>query len=85
MGIFFPLLKIQSSDYHLREENTLLLEQSPISASQAIANMVYIRQRDLPKLHEYKYQGVDHSPISKHILKPFYNNVAIKFFPMSMA
>ncbi|KAJ9658179.1 Phosphotransferase [Neophaeococcomyces mojaviensis] len=47
--------------------------------------MVYIRQRQLPKLHEYKYAGVDHSLLSKYILKPFYTNVAIKFFPMSMA
>ena len=47
--------------------------------------MVYIRQRMLPKLHEYKYAGVDKSPVSKYILKPFYTNVAIKFFPMSMA
>ncbi|KAG9783430.1 Choline/ethanolaminephosphotransferase, partial [Aureobasidium melanogenum] len=47
--------------------------------------MVYIRQRNLPKLHEYKYSGVDKSLTSKYILKPFYTNVVIKFFPMSMA
>lgn len=47
--------------------------------------MVYIRQRNLQKLHEYKYAGVDKSLVSKYILKPFYTNVAIKFFPMSMA
>ena len=47
--------------------------------------MVYIRQRQLAKLHEYKYAGVDHSLLSKYVLKPFYTNVAIKFFPMSMA
>lgn len=47
--------------------------------------MVYIRQRNLPKLHEYKYSGVDKSLVSKYILKPFYTNVAIKCFPMSMA
>lgn len=47
--------------------------------------MVYIRQRMLPKLHEYKYAGVDKSLVSKYILKPFYTNVAIKCFPMSMA
>jgi CDP-alcohol phosphatidyltransferase len=47
--------------------------------------MVYIRQRNLEKLHEYKYSGVDHSLVSKYILKPFYTNVAIKCFPMSMA
>ena len=48
-------------------------------------NMVYIRQRQLAKLHEYKYAGVDHSLLSKYVLKPFYTNVAIKCFPMSMA
>jgi len=47
--------------------------------------MVYIRQRNLPKLHEYKYSGVDNSLVSKYILKPFYTNVVIKCFPMSMA
>lgn len=47
--------------------------------------MVYIRQERLPKLKEYKYSGVDHSYTSKYILKPFYNNVVIKCFPMSMA
>jgi ethanolaminephosphotransferase len=47
--------------------------------------MVYIRQRNLPKLHEYKYAGVDKSLVSKYILKPFYTNVVIKCFPMSMA
>lgn len=46
--------------------------------------MVYIRQRQLPKLHEYKYAGVDHSLLSKYVLKPFYTQV-IKLFPMSMA
>ena len=47
--------------------------------------MVYIRQHNLPKLHEYKYSGVDHSLVSKYILKPFYTNVVIERFPMSMA
>jgi ethanolaminephosphotransferase len=47
--------------------------------------MVYIRQRSLPKLREYKYASVDKSLVSKYILKPFYTNVAIKCFPMSMA
>lgn len=47
--------------------------------------MVYIRQRNLAKLHEYKYAGVDKSLVSKYILKPFYTNVVIKCFPMSMA
>lgn len=47
--------------------------------------MVYIRQKNLHGLKEYKYAGVDHSLLSRYILKPFYNNVAIKCFPMSMA
>ena len=47
--------------------------------------MVYIRQRNLAKLHEYKYAGVDKSLVSKYILKPFYTNFVIKCFPMSMA
>ena len=47
--------------------------------------MVYIRQKNLHGLKEYKYAGVDHSLVSRYILKPFYNNVAINWFPMSMA
>ncbi|KAK3489185.1 CDP-alcohol phosphatidyltransferase-domain-containing protein [Neurospora hispaniola] len=47
--------------------------------------MVYVRQEKLPNLREYKYSAVDHSLTSKYILKPFYTNVVIKLFPMSMA
>ncbi|KAL8685713.1 MAG: hypothetical protein Q9224_005707 [Gallowayella concinna] len=47
--------------------------------------MVYIRQKQLAGLHPYKYAGVDHSLVSRYILKPFYNNVVIGCFPMSMA
>lgn len=47
--------------------------------------MVYIRQSALPNLRQYKYSGVDHSLLSQYLLKPFYNNVAIRFFPQSMA
>lgn len=47
--------------------------------------MVYIRQYQLPNLRKYKYAGVDHSLISRYILKPFYNHFAIKCFPISMA
>ena len=49
------------------------------------AKMVYIRQKKLEGLRDYKYAGVDHSLTSKYVLKPFYNNVVIKCFPMSMA
>ncbi|KAH7158118.1 CDP-alcohol phosphatidyltransferase-domain-containing protein [Dactylonectria estremocensis] len=47
--------------------------------------MVYVRQRELPALREYKYSSVDNSLMSKYILKPFYTHVVIKCFPMSMA
>lgn len=47
--------------------------------------MVYVRQEYLPNLRQYKYSGVDHSLLSKYVLKPFYTNVVIKCFPMSMA
>ncbi|KAH9883655.1 CDP-alcohol phosphatidyltransferase-domain-containing protein [Xylariomycetidae sp. FL2044] len=47
--------------------------------------MVYVREKFLPNLKEYKYSGVDHSLTSKYILKPFYTHVVIKCFPMSMA
>ena len=46
---------------------------------------MYIRQEQLPKLHQYKYAGVDRSLLSKYLLKPFYTHVAIKLFPLSMA
>ena len=49
------------------------------------AKMVYIRQQKLEDLHPYKYAGVDNSLTSRYVLKPFYNNVVIKCFPMSMA
>lgn len=47
--------------------------------------MVYIRQEKLPNLSLYKYNGIDHSLVSKYILKPFYTHVAIKCIPMGMA
>jgi ethanolaminephosphotransferase len=47
--------------------------------------MTWIRQNDLPKLREYKYSGVDHSLVSRYILKPFYTNFVIGLFPMGMA
>ncbi|KAF7553740.1 hypothetical protein G7046_g7013 [Stylonectria norvegica] len=47
--------------------------------------MVYVRQKELPALKEYKYASVDHSLTSKYVLKPFYTHVAIKCFPLSMA
>jgi ethanolaminephosphotransferase len=47
--------------------------------------MVYIRQHQLPNLKAYRYSGLDLSLISRFVLKPFYNNVVIKCFPLSMA
>jgi ethanolaminephosphotransferase len=47
--------------------------------------MVYIRAEQLPALKQYKYSGVDHSLLSRYVLKPFYTHVVIKCFPMSMA
>ncbi|KAK4145354.1 CDP-alcohol phosphatidyltransferase-domain-containing protein [Dichotomopilus funicola] len=47
--------------------------------------MVYVRQEYLPNLRLYKYSGVDHSLLSRYVLKPFYTNVVIKCFPMGMA
>ena len=47
--------------------------------------MVYVRQDKLPNLKQYKYSGVDHSLLSRYVLKPFYTNFVIKCFPMSMA
>ncbi|KAF2757325.1 Choline/ethanolaminephosphotransferase [Pseudovirgaria hyperparasitica] len=47
--------------------------------------MVYVRQDKLHRLKEYKYSGVDHSLVSRYVLKPFYTNVVINMFPMSMA
>ena len=69
------------------------LHESPITFSSPALlpglgssnKMVYIRQDKLPKLKEYKYSGVDHSLVSRYILKPFYTNFVIHCFPMSMA
>ncbi|KAH7333249.1 sn-1,2-diacylglycerol cholinephosphotransferase-like protein [Rhexocercosporidium sp. MPI-PUGE-AT-0058] len=47
--------------------------------------MVYVRQEKLPNLKQYKYSGIDHSLLSRYVLKPFYTNVVIKCFPMWMA
>ena len=47
--------------------------------------MVYVRQEYLPNLRQYKYSAVDHSLMSRYVLKPFYTKVVIKCFPMSMA
>ncbi|RHZ56005.1 aminoalcoholphosphotransferase [Aspergillus thermomutatus] len=47
--------------------------------------MTYIRQHQLPNLKTYRYAGVDHSLISRYVLKPFYNRYVINCFPMGMA
>lgn len=66
-----------------------IIPQGPTPGEPYIApetfTMVYVRQDKLPGLKEYKYSGVDHSLVSRYILKPFYTNVVIKCFPMWMA
>ncbi|KAH0543731.1 hypothetical protein FGG08_001913, partial [Glutinoglossum americanum] len=47
--------------------------------------MVYIRAHQLPRLKEYKYSGVDHSLVSRYVLKPFYTRFVIGLFPLWMA
>ncbi|KAM7205628.1 putative choline/ethanolaminephosphotransferase [Rhypophila sp. PSN 637] len=47
--------------------------------------MVYVREKFLPNLKQYKYSSVDHSLVSKYVLKPFYTNVVINCFPKNMA
>jgi ethanolaminephosphotransferase len=51
----------------------------------SFAIMVYVRQEKLPSLKEYKYSGIDHSLLSRYVLKPFYTNFVIECFPMWMA
>lgn len=47
--------------------------------------MGYIRQQQLQRLKEYQYSGVDHSLISRYVLKPYWWGKVIHLFPMSMA
>jgi len=56
-----------------------------IEAPTLSSRMPWIRQSSLPALRQYKYSGVDHSLISRYILKPFYAHVVLKLFPMRMA
>jgi len=60
----------------------LLPTSAPVAT---VAEMVYVRQEKLPGLKEYKYSGVDHSLLSRYVLKPFYTNVVIKCFPLWVA
>ena len=46
---------------------------------------MYIRQSKLRHLRDYQYSGVDHSLVSRYILKPFYTKCFIHVFPLSMA
>jgi len=46
---------------------------------------MYIRQSKFPNLRKYQYSAVDHSLVSRYILKPFYTNFFIHLFPLSMA
>ena len=47
--------------------------------------MVYIRQKQLEKLKEYKYSSVDRSLVSRYSLKPYWWSQVIELFPLSMA
>ena len=47
--------------------------------------MVYIRQERLPKLKEYQYSGVDHSLLSRYVLKPYWWSKVIELFPLTIA
>ncbi|KAF2769035.1 Choline/ethanolaminephosphotransferase [Teratosphaeria nubilosa] len=47
--------------------------------------MGYIRAQQLDRLKEYKYSGVDHSLVSRYVLKPYWWSQVIKLFPLSMA
>ena len=72
----------------LRKQDSLRHQQTfpfPINDVSTTATMVYVRQEKLPNLKEYKYSGVDHSLLSRYVLKPFYTHVVIKCFPMWMA
>lgn len=51
----------------------------------SLLTMVYVRQEKLPGLKAYKYSGVDHSLLSRYVLKPFYTHVVIHCFPLWMA
>ena len=75
----------KDSTYTLESLITLLNLFPSSSHPFATATMVYVRQEKLPNLKNYKYSGVDHSLLSRYVLKPFYTHFVIKCFPMSMA
>lgn len=70
---------------HLQSSTRLLSRSIFLRPPSKRATMVYLRQEKLPNLRQYKYSGVDHSLLSRYVLKPFYTKVVIKCFPMSMA
>jgi hypothetical protein len=77
--------RIQRLNLQIRVSQT---SEHPLPSSSnpfATATMVYVRQEKLPNLKNYKYSGVDHSLLSRYVLKPFYTHFVIKCFPMSMA
>jgi len=47
--------------------------------------MGYIRQQQLERLREYRYSGVDHSLVSRYILKPYWWGQVIHLVPLWMA
>ncbi|KAL1922774.1 uncharacterized protein VTP21DRAFT_9150 [Calcarisporiella thermophila] len=46
--------------------------------------MGYIRQEQLRNLRLYKYDGVDHSILSRYVLGPYWDNL-VKLFPLSVS
>jgi hypothetical protein len=86
----FPVIIFFLRDSILRQgqQRHSTCEQKTLDTSPRLSangKMVYVRQEKLPHLQQYKYSGVDHSLLSRYVLKPFYTNVVIKLFPMSMA
>jgi len=87
--IFESRRKSKGQHHHtnsLASHKSLLPPPSPNPIPQPqTAEMVYVRQDKLPNLKHYKYSGVDHSLLSRYILKPFYTHIVIKCFPLWMA
>jgi hypothetical protein len=90
--IYFSRLEKRPAVSHRIPHHRLLILRPPLLPFNCVyphfrktVTMVYVRQEKLPALKAYKYSGVDHSLLSRYVLKPFYTHVVIKCFPMSMA
>lgn len=71
----------------LPEARTRLNDHRDLSceSSRPSYTMVYIRQSQLPGLKKYKYSGVDHSLLSRYVLKPYWWSQVVEFVPLSVA